>query len=59
MCQHHGHHHLVIDVFTLLYIEGANHGEIKPRVPNIAVEITRGYQPTLQEDKIWHNTLHY
>ena len=31
---------LVIDDFTLLDIEGANNGKMKPRVPNIEVEIT-------------------
>ena len=37
-----------MDGFTLLDIEGANNGEIKPRDPNAAVEITRGCGLTLE-----------
>ena len=53
MCQHRGYHSLRMDVFTLLAIEGARNGEMTPRVPNIAVEITRDYRLTLEWDKIF------
>ena len=33
---------LVMDTFTLLVIEGAINGKMKPKMPNLAVEITRG-----------------
>ena len=42
---------LVIDAFTLLDIEGAKNSEMKPRVPNVAVEITRGCRITLEWDE--------
>jgi hypothetical protein len=41
-----------MDAFTLLDIEGANNGEMKPRVLNAAVEITRGCRLTLEWDKM-------
>ena len=39
--------------FTLLDIEGAINGEIKPRVPNVAVEIPRGCWLTLKRDEMF------
>ena len=42
MSQHRGYYSLVMDVFTRLDIEGANSGEMKPRVSNVAVSNTRG-----------------
>ena len=42
MCQHQGYFPLVLDGFTLLDIEGTSNGEMKPRAPSVAVEITRG-----------------
>ena len=41
---------LVIDDFTPLNIEGTSNGEMKPRVPKVAVEIASGFQLTLE----WH-----
>jgi len=40
-----------MDAFTLLDIEGAINGNMKPRVPNVEVEITRGCRITLEWDQ--------
>ena len=42
-----------MDAFTLLYIEGANNGEMKPRVPNATIEITRDCRLTLEWDEMF------
>ena len=44
---------LEVDAFRLLEPESTSDGEIKPRVPNVAVEITRGYRLTLEWDDIF------
>ena len=40
VCQHQGYYSLVMDAFTLLDIAGANNGEMRPKMPNVAVEST-------------------
>ena len=42
---------LVMDAFAQLEVEGASSDEIKPRVPNIAVEIARGCRLTFDWDE--------
>ena len=53
MYQHRGYYSLITDAFTLLGIEGASNGKMKPRVSNMAVEITRGCPLTLEWDEIF------
>ena len=42
-----------MDAFTLFVNDGASNGEMEPRVPNVAVEITRGYQLILEWDEVF------
>jgi hypothetical protein len=42
-----------MDAFTLLDIEGVSNGEMKPRVPNVFVEITTGCRLTLELDEMF------
>ena len=42
-----------MDAFTLLDIEGTSNGEIKPRMPSVAVEITRVCRLTLEWDEMF------
>ena len=42
-----------MDAFTLLDIEGTSNGEMKSRVPNGAIEITRGCRLTLEWDEMF------
>ena len=43
---------LVMDAFRLLEPENISDGKMKPRIPNVAVEITKEYRLTLErEDK--------
>ena len=43
---------LVMDVFTLLDIEGTSSEEMKPRLPNVAVEITMCCRLILRLDEM-------
>ena len=42
-----------MDALTLLDIERATNVEMKPRVPNITVELTRGYRLALKWDEMF------
>ena len=42
-----------MNVFTLLEVKGAITRVMKPRSPNVAVEITRGCQITLEWDEMF------
>ena len=42
-----------MDAYTVLDIEGARNGEMKPRVSNVALEITRGCRLTLEWDEMF------
>ena len=53
MRQNRGYYPVFKDAFILLDIEGSKNGEIRARVPNVAVEITRGCQLTLEWDKMF------
>ena len=44
---------LVVDAFTLLDIGGASKGEMKSIVPNVAVEITRGFWLTAKWNEMF------
>ena len=46
-----------MDDSTLLDIEGGSNGEMKPRVPNGGVEITRSYRLTLDCDHMFARSL--
>ena len=41
-----------MNAFTLLEVEGVSSSEIKPRAPNLALEITRGCWLTLELDEM-------
>jgi hypothetical protein len=42
-----------MDVFALLNIKSASNGEMKPRVPKVALEIIKGFRLTLEWDKVY------
>jgi hypothetical protein len=48
-----------MNAFTLLDIEGANNIKMKPRVPNAAVEITKGCRLILEREKIFERYLYH
>ena len=48
-----------MDVFTLLNIEGAKTGKIKPKVSSGAVEIIRGCRLTLEWGRCLRDLLHH
>ena len=42
-----------MSAFTPLEVEDASSSEMKPRAPNVAVEITRGCRLTLEQDEMF------
>ena len=42
-----------MNAFTLLDIEGASKGEVKPRQPNVAVEMTKSCWIILEWDEVF------
>ena len=47
-----------MEAFILLELEGTTNGSMKPRIPNVAVEITRGLWLALVWDEMFAKICH-